>query len=205
MFPNGVKTGASLTAPQSTEQVKYQIRDDFSWRVAGFGGLGHELQGRRELHQRAAAVHREYDRPKASSPTRCSPTTRLGPCRRITQNDGAASANIPTKQYGFYLQDDWRVSDRLTVNAGIRYDLVTGLIFDQSQNPNFVKVQAAARAGDLDGIVGLENFGLDPQSDRNNIQPRIGAVYDVERHGQEISSAAVGASTPISAIRTRTC
>ncbi len=26
-------------------------------------------------------------------------------------------------QYGFYLQDDWKVTPRLTVNAGIRYDL----------------------------------------------------------------------------------
>ena len=115
-----------------------------------------------------------------------------------------ASANIPTKQYGFYIQDDWRVSDRLTLNAGIRYDLVTGLNFDQSKNPNFVKVQAAARAGDLDGIVGLENFGLDPQSDRNNIQPRIGAVYDIDGQRAGTSFAAVGASTPILATRIRT-
>ena len=29
----------------------------------------------------------------------------------VTLSDGDASANIPTKQYASYLQDDWRVSD----------------------------------------------------------------------------------------------
>ena len=90
------------------------------------------------------------------------------------------------------MQDDWRAGDRLTLNAGVRYDLVTGLNFDQSLNPNFVKVQAAARAGALDGIVGLENFGLDPRSDRNNIQPRVGGTYRVTGSGSDIVRAGWG-------------
>ena len=36
-----------------------------------------------------------------------------------------------------YVQDDWRVTDRLTVNAGLRYDLVTGFDIDQSGIPNY--------------------------------------------------------------------
>jgi hypothetical protein len=85
-----------------------------------------------------------------------------------------------------YFQDDWRASDRLTLNLGVRYDLVTGIVFDQSLNPNFVLIQTAARAGLLKNIVGLENFGLDPQSDRDNIQPRFGAAYDVKGNGKDI-------------------
>ena len=34
----------SLAAPQTTEQVKYQFRDDFSWLVGGRGGLGHDFK-----------------------------------------------------------------------------------------------------------------------------------------------------------------
>ena len=41
----------------------------------------------------------------------------------VTRNKAGASANLPMKQYGMYFQDDWRVTDRLTVNAGLRYDL----------------------------------------------------------------------------------
>jgi hypothetical protein len=119
-------------------------------------------------------------------------TSLSGPVPSITQIGGEASANIPTKQYGLYVQDDWRVSPRLTVNAGVRYDLVTGLNFDQSKNPNFMNVQDAAKAGKLSGIVGLENFGLDSRSDRNNIQPRIGGVYDVTGTGKNIVRAGWG-------------
>ena len=45
------------------------------------------------------------------------------------------------------------------MNVGLRYDVIDGFQIDQSGNPNFVKVQAAGRAGLLAGIKGLENFG----------------------------------------------
>ena len=68
-----------------------------------------------------------------------------GPIQTVTVSDGDASANIPTKQFGTYVQDDWRVNDRLTVNLGLRYDIVTGYQFDQSKNPNFVAVAGGRR------------------------------------------------------------
>jgi hypothetical protein len=185
MLPNGMQTGANLAAPQSTEQVKYQFRDDFSWRVTGRGGLGHQFKAGvnfinepRLFIENAAAKGVIWYQMFTNDPQ--------GLVQTVTLSDGEASVNIPTKQLGLYVQDDWRVGDRVTVNAGVRYDLVTGLNFDQSQNPNFVNVQAAARAGRLDDIVGLENFDLEPRSDRNNVQPRIGAVYDVTGNGTDV-------------------
>ncbi len=55
------------------------------------------------------------------------------------------------------------MNDKLTLNVGLRYDLIDGYQFDQSKNPNFVKMQDAGRAGQLTGIKGLENFGQDPE------------------------------------------
>jgi outer membrane receptor protein involved in Fe transport len=184
-FPNGVTTGGSLAAPQTTEQVKYQFRDDFSWLVAGYGGLGHQLKaGVNIVHEPTLFIDAAAGKGNIFyTMLDNSLTGRVG---AVMQIDGQANANIPTDQYGFYVQDDWRVNPRLTLNAGLRYDLVTGLNFDQSLNPNFVKVQAAAKAGALDGIVGLEHFGLDSRSDRNNFQPRLGAVYDVSGTGRDI-------------------
>ncbi len=66
-----------------------------------------------------------------------------GPISNVTLNDGDASANIPLKQYAFYVQDDWAVTGRLTINLGLRYDLIDGFQFDQSLNPNFVIMQNA--------------------------------------------------------------
>jgi hypothetical protein len=109
-----------------------------------------------------------------------------GPISTVTVSDGDSSANIPTKQFAAYFQDDWRASGRLTVNWGVRYDITTGVQLDQSKNPNFVKIQAAGAAGKLAGIIGLENAGLEPREDKNNIQPRIGAVLDVSGNGKNI-------------------
>ena len=77
------------------------------------------------------------------------------------------------------------------MNLGLRYDLVTGINFDQSQNPNFVKVQQAAQAGLFNTLAPpvaavLNDFALSEQSDRNNFQPRLGAVYDLRGNGKDI-------------------
>ena len=36
--------GHNTNTPQTTEQKKYQFRDDFSWHVTGMGGLGHDFK-----------------------------------------------------------------------------------------------------------------------------------------------------------------
>src|SRR5581483_6138639 len=43
-FPNGVTIGANQNTPQTTQQKKYQFRDDFSWHKTGMGGLGHDFK-----------------------------------------------------------------------------------------------------------------------------------------------------------------
>ena len=102
-----------------------------------------------------------------------------------------------------YIQDDWRVTDRLTVNAGLRYDIVTGFDLDQSGIPNYNILTGAAAAGRFDGVAGFEEFGHSAGEDMNNWQPRIGAVYDLRGDGTRRHPRAAGASTTTSATPTR--
>jgi outer membrane receptor protein involved in Fe transport len=189
-FPNGVQTGANPNAPQTTQQHKYQFRDDFSWHLTGHGGLGHDFKtGVNFINEPWLYI---TDDAAAGVPI----YTMLnndpnGPVSSVTESNGDSHANIPNRQYGLYIQDDWRVSDRLTLNLGLRYDLVTGLDFDQSQNPNFVKVQQAAQAGLFNTLPApvaavLNDFALSEQSDRDNFQPRVGGVYDLRGNGKDI-------------------
>ena len=183
-FPNGVAIGQSPNTPQTTEQKKWQFRDDFSWHVTGMGGVGHDFKaGVNFINEPRLFI--TFNSGKGVIQHTHLTDVVGGPISTITLNDGDASANIPLKQYAGYVQDDWAVTDNLTLNIGLRYDLITGYQFDQSKNPNFVLMQAAGAAGRLAGIKGLENFGKDPKNDTNNWQPRLGFAYSL-RDGKDV-------------------
>jgi hypothetical protein len=189
-FPNGVAVGYNVNTPQITEQHKYQFRDDFSWHVTGKGGLGHDLKSgvnfinEPRLYLTFSSGSTDYAYTHLTNDVN-------GPISRVTRNKPGASANLPMKQYGVYVQDDWRLTDRLTVNAGLRYDLVTGFLIDQSKIPNYIALTAAAAAGRFNGVPGFDEFGKKAQEDKNNIQPRIGAAYTM-RDGKDVVRAGWG-------------
>ncbi len=80
---------------------------------------------------------------------------------------GAGTTGGTTKpnnrEYGFFVQDDWRVSPKLTLNLGLRYDYQT-IAKPPIQNPN-----AALLAAGFD-------TSFQPK-DKNNFAPRLGFAY----------------------------
>jgi hypothetical protein len=183
VFPNGVAVGTSLVAPQTTEQHKWQFRDDVSWTVGGFGGIGHTLKaGVNWIHE-----------PKLFITTTAGSFGQFligtndvnGPVQQVFVIGGASAVNFPLELYSLYGQDDWRATSRLTFNLGMRWDYVEGMPINQDTNPNFLALQAAGRAGRFAGTA-LEDFGKTPQGDRNNIQPRVGFAYDVHGTGRDV-------------------
>jgi hypothetical protein len=72
------------------------------------------------------------------------------------------------------------------MNLGLRYDYVDGIPIDQSANPNFQVMQAAGQAGRFNGVPWLESFGLSPEGDKNNFQPRVGFAFDVKGNGMDV-------------------
>jgi hypothetical protein len=74
---------------------------------------------------------------------------------------------------------------------------MTGYQIDRVEEPELREVQAAGAAGLLKGIVGLENFGLEPKEDQNNFQPRIGGVLDVRGNGKDIVRGGWGVYTDV--------
>jgi hypothetical protein len=94
---------------------------------------------------------------------------------------------LESKSYGFYLQDDWKVNRKLTVNLGIRWDFETGLterydrfgVFDPSvSSPLSQRVNLPLTGGWL-----FPNKGLDGRSlkgiEWGKIAPRIGIAYQL--------------------------
>jgi len=189
-FQNGVVTGANRNTPQTTEQQKYQLRDDFSWHSSGFGGLGHDFKvGVNFINE--PRLFLTFNTGRGSVFYTHVDNNLNGAISDVTISDGDSSANVPTKQFGTYIQDDWRVNDRLTVNLGLRYDIVSGLQFDQSKNANYVAIVNAARAGKFNSLPApvaelMNHFAEEPRNDKNNFQPRIGAVLDVRGNGKDV-------------------
>ena len=182
-FPNGVTAGTNPLAPQGTEQTKWQFRDDFSWTKTGLGGLGHLLKaGVNWIHE----PHLFVSVGQGTSGIFTMGANDLNaPVVSILLVGGNTELNIPIDAYSLFLQDDWRVSSRLTLNLGARWDYVDGIPFTQDRNPNFVALQAAGRAGRFTGTV-LEDFAQDMRGDKDNLQPRLGFVYDLQGTGREV-------------------
>jgi hypothetical protein len=185
LYPNGVSTGFNLNTPQTTQQAKWQFRDDFSWHVTGRGGLGHDFKAGANLIWEPRLYTTFNAGVDIYQYTHLTDDPN-GPLTVIQKNGGYTDANMPMKQLGVYFQDDWRINSRLTLNLGLRYDLMLGYQIDQSRNDNFTVLQEAGRAGRFTGVVGMEDFGKTPREDYNNIQPRLGFAYDVRGNGRDV-------------------
>ena len=87
-----------------------------------------------------------------------------------------------SKETGFYVQDDWKVSSKLTVNLGLRYEWSTPYTerYNRSTFSDFTASSGVTvpGLGDLNGItVFATPSQRNPSVDRNNFGPRLGMAY----------------------------
>ncbi|HKI03381.1 MAG TPA: TonB-dependent receptor [Thermoanaerobaculia bacterium] len=182
-FPSGARTGQNANTPQSTRQKKRQLRDDFSWSQE-IGPSRHDFK-----------VGFNYvDEPtlQADATTGTNGSYSLltdepgSPVVDITFFGGFAGASIPVKQYSGYLQDDWAVRDRLTVNLGLRYDYWTGFDIDQSSNPIWQTLSTQTTFNEFFLADFQGGRGGQLENDSNNFAPRLGFTYDVKGNGRQL-------------------
>jgi len=94
---------------------------------------------------------------------------------------GDSSRHVSMNSFGAFLQDDWRVTPRLTVNAGVRYDL------------NTVIKESHDRLANFDPATGIHQVGHGISSpyngDHNNFAPRVGLSWDPGGKGKTVVRA----------------
>lgn len=192
IFPN-TTVGGAYNYPQVFAQDTQQYRDDLFWLkgkhsvkagaeflyTAHGGFFQQNVRGRvtpcgasPTTAQFAAMFPNGTSDPASWNYTQINAVCNSGTGLTFTQGFGNFTVNVPRSIFGFWFQDDWKLSSRLTVNLGFRYD------------------------NDLGAFTGgpkLSNGLLVPGgNDNNNFAPRIGFALDPTGHGKTSIRGGIG-------------
>jgi hypothetical protein len=167
-FPS-LQDGASFRVPQATTQRRYQLTDNFTTargthtlsaggefqRVLSAFDLGVFRRGRVEFVEDFPDFDRNGDGRVDDADLLFAVTLRSAFPGRDLEIHDADNSHVSA-----YVQDDWRVSPRLTLNLGLRYELDTN-------------VKNLSGYADLNPLVRPFLRG-DRTRDKNNFAPRVG-------------------------------
>jgi hypothetical protein len=84
-------------------------------------------------------------------------------------------AGIRVRNYSSFVQDDWKVNSKLTVNIGVRYEYTTPVTEVVNRMANF---DIASNSVVLAKAGGIRDRAL-ANPDRNNFAPRFGLAYQL--------------------------
>ncbi len=104
--------------------------------------------------------------------------------------------------FGLYVQDDWTIADRLTLNLGVRWDVETNMLNNDYVTPQDLRPGLAALSDELTNRGNpsdwftVEDYITNGRSDRpvflGAIQPRLGVAFDVLGDGNTILFGGAG-------------
>src|SRR5262249_35457955 len=130
VFPSGFTIGQNVNVPQSTFITKLQFRDDFSWLVnkhqmkMGVNYIYEPKLGGTFFFGANRYLLTFWDDPSVILGTPAvypQGFSTPGAIQEFTFSGGNGSFNQKPHQLAFYFQDDYKITNRLTLNLGIRW------------------------------------------------------------------------------------
>ncbi len=100
--------------------------------------------------------------------------------------------NTRSWENGLFVQDDWRVNQRLTLNLGLRYDLFTWPKEANNHMSNFSPATGELVEAGTSAASGYNNSLID--TPKHNFGPRIGFAYDLYGTGKTVIRGGYGLS-----------
>jgi hypothetical protein len=175
--------------PSERNQEKYQFRYDVSEEHNQHAikvGLNivHEPVLDGEFPANTETLHQFPQNPSYYLDNTSQFTADLAAGASSSNLGGGFSQNI--QRLAFYGQDSWRVTNKLTMNYGLRYSTTYGLLDgaarSQSENPGYITLKAL----DIPLVTGA------PADDRKQIAPRLGLAYSPSSKGSTVFRGGFG-------------
>ena len=195
IFPDA-SFGTNTNVPQQSFQRKWQFRDDFSKTIgkhtlkAGADYIWNPVEG--GFFEFSSTL--EIDFAKNPSDILGNPATypqgfaTPGLVTAMAIANGDPRFIVATKQLGLYFQDDWKVSRKLTLNLGIRWDKDFNMIGGSDIRESRTYQELVA----LNSPISNPYVRKVASDDNKNISPRIGFAYDLTGTGRHVIRGGFG-------------
>ena len=174
----GPAFGGFSNFPQGRGDTLYQYNDTLTW-----------IRGSHSL--KFGAEVRRFDNNNFSNATggliRFSSLAAFlaGQPNQTTLTPGAVTG-IRVSAYNGFVQDDWKVNRRLTLNLGVRYEY-NGVPSEQHDRFSILDISTRQFAR-----VGSPGFERVYKRDWNNVGPRVGFAFDPTGHAKTVIRAGYG-------------
>ena len=173
---NGLNIGPDPNAPQFTIQNTYQASDSISWthkaHTLKFGIEGRKLISPQSFTQRARGDY-EYNSLQQYLDD-------LSPDFLAQRSVGQSTYYGDQSALYWFVNDNWRIRQNLTLNFGVRYEYTTTPFGIRSQSLN-----------EIASVPGLAEFDQ-PRAPKNDWGPRIGFAYSPGSSGRTSIRAGFG-------------
>ena len=205
-FPNPAEFGTNTNVPQQSFQRKWQFKDDVSKTMgkhtvrAGVDYIWNPVEGGFFESNSTLEVDFNAD---PSCILGVAPNANTAGCGPANYPQGFATAGlisgmsisngdpyfiVATKQLGFYGQDDWKVTPRLTLNLGLRWDRD----FNALGQSDITKSRTYQELVAINSPITNPYIAHLPHDDTKDFSPRIGFAYDLTGAGKHVLRGGFG-------------
>src|SRR6185437_2848115 len=194
-FP-GASFGTNTNVPQQSFQRKFQFKDDISKTIgkhtfkAGADYIYNPVEG--GFFEFSSTLEVDF----GADPSAILGNPALYPqgfaTPGLVTGMGIANGNpdfiVPTKQFGIYFQDDCKMTPRLTLNLGVRYDKDFNT-FGSSDIRNSRTYQELVA---LNSPISNPYVAKITSNDNRDVSPRVGFAYDLTGAGKHVLRGGFG-------------
>lgn len=166
-------------------EKRWQFKEAIAWHLPDWGGS----------HDWRFGVDYSYIWFADDSQVNLNGTYQFGTDQFFNPSDPASIANLrnpilftmtfppnyvplPTHHYAWFVQDDWKPAELLTINMGLRYDRQIGSFNEDIDTSRFP--------------IPIPFIDTSTRGDRNNFGPRVGFAYDLTGNGASVIRGGYG-------------